>query len=144
MTQGQGPNVQITVTYKGSFFSRLLSGRFQQAKLNAIRQMMEESEARIAEQLRPRSAGVYLTMAQAGKGKASTGHYRRSIHGELSKDRARIHDSNVVYGPWLEGTSSRNQTTRFKGYSVFRRTRDWISQRANGILERHIRRALRP
>jgi hypothetical protein len=27
-----------------------------------------------------------------------------------------VTDRGIVYGPWLEGTSRRNQTTRFKGY----------------------------
>jgi hypothetical protein len=29
----------------------------------------------------------------------------------------------VTWSPWLEGTSRRNDTTRFKGYHLFRRTR---------------------
>jgi hypothetical protein len=29
----------------------------------------------------------------------------------------------VVWGPWLEGVSSRNETTRFKGYRPFAQTR---------------------
>lgn len=33
-----------------------------------------------------------------------------------------IHDQGVVYGPWLEGTGSRNPTARFKGYSIYRRS----------------------
>lgn len=33
----------------------------------------------------------------------------------------RVHDSDVIYGPWLEGTGSRNSpVTRFKGYRSFR------------------------
>lgn len=32
-----------------------------------------------------------------------------------------VHDRGVIYGPWLEGTSRRNQTTRFKGYASFRK-----------------------
>ena len=32
-----------------------------------------------------------------------------------------VGDRGVVYSGWLEGTSSRNQTTRFKGYASFRR-----------------------
>lgn len=31
-----------------------------------------------------------------------------------------VTDQGTVYGPWLEGTSSRNQTTRFKGYRLWR------------------------
>ena len=33
-----------------------------------------------------------------------------------------IHDRGIVYGPWLEGVGSRNATTRFKGYHMWRRT----------------------
>ena len=32
-----------------------------------------------------------------------------------------VNDRGVIYGNWLEGTGSRNQTTRFKGYASFRR-----------------------
>jgi hypothetical protein len=28
--------------------------------------------------------------------------------------------ADAAYGPWLEGTGSRNQTTRFKGYHGYR------------------------
>lgn len=43
----------------------------------------------------------------------------------LAKPRADYHvvtDGGIVYGPWLEGTGSRNETTRFKGYRHFRLT----------------------
>jgi hypothetical protein len=33
-----------------------------------------------------------------------------------------VTDQAVVYGHWLEGTGSRNQDTRFKGYRHFRTT----------------------
>lgn len=32
-----------------------------------------------------------------------------------------VNDDNCIYGPWLEGTGSRNSpVTRFRGYSTFR------------------------
>jgi len=31
-------------------------------------------------------------------------------------------ERGVVWSPWLEGVSRRNDTTRFKGYHLFRRT----------------------
>jgi len=39
-----------------------------------------------------------------------------------------VHDRGIIYGPWLEGTSSRNHTTRFKGYASFRRATDEVRQ----------------
>ena len=31
-----------------------------------------------------------------------------------------VTSGNAMYGPWLEGTGSRNATTRFKGYHGYR------------------------
>lgn len=44
-----------------------------------------------------------------------------------------VHDRGIVYGPWLEGTSRRNSTTRFKGYFSFRRARQTVQLRASDI-----------
>jgi len=34
----------------------------------------------------------------------------------------------VVYGGWLEGISSRNKTTRFKGYHAFRVMKEQLNR----------------
>jgi len=55
-----------------------------------------------------------------------------------------VNDSGVIYGPWLEGTGSRNRTTRFKGYASFRRaaqsTQARVPQLARAAVERAARR----
>lgn len=55
-----------------------------------------------------------------------------------------IHDSGVIYGPWLEGTGSRNKTTRFKGYRTFRivaqRLRGKSRMMARVVLARYMER----
>lgn len=49
-----------------------------------------------------------------------------------------IHDRGVIYGPWLAGLSSRNHTTRFKGYLHWRRTVQYLEQEEGpAVLERH-------
>lgn len=45
----------------------------------------------------------------------------------------RITDQGVIYGPWLEGISSRNRTTRFKGYAMWRRSVGEIQKRVARI-----------
>lgn len=47
-----------------------------------------------------------------------TGHYRRSIHGEMTGSlHGVLHDSKVIYGPFLEfGAGSGG---KFKGYRTF-------------------------
>lgn len=52
-----------------------------------------------------------------------------------------VNDGGVIYGPWLEGTGSRNYpVTRFRGYSTFRRTKALIDRQAHGIAQRLLRR----
>ncbi len=86
----------------------------------------EVGEERLSEQARPRPAGVYLAITDARPGKASTGNYRRNISSVVRNLIGRITDGGVIYGPWLEGISSRNQRTRFKGYAMFRRVAGWM------------------
>lgn len=65
-----------------------------------------------------------------------TGHYRSRIdYVVMNKDILEVHDSNVIYGPWLEGVGSRNASSRFKGYATFRKSMQDIEQRASEILE---------
>lgn len=52
-----------------------------------------------------------------------------------------IHDGDVVYGPWLEGTGSRNfPVTRFRGYHQAKRTARVLARRVPAIA----RRVLKP
>ncbi len=53
---------------------------------------------------------------------------------------ALVHDRGIVYGPWLEGTSERNRTTRFKGYKAFRLARQRVKARVPQLVERALQR----
>jgi hypothetical protein len=65
-----------------------------------------------------------------------TGNYERHIQTERQSDDMAVTDSGVVYGPWLEGVSSRNQSSRFKGYATFRQVSNRLQGKATGIAER--------
>jgi hypothetical protein len=41
----------------------------------------------------------------------------------------------VLYGPWLEGTSTRNGSTRFKGYKMFRLSRLQLRREVSGLIQ---------
>jgi len=72
-----------------------------------------------------------------------TGHLQRSIVGEvITNSRAEVTDSGVVYGPWIEGESSRNQTSRFKGYHSARKATTEVRKRAPRILNKHVRKGV--
>jgi hypothetical protein len=69
--------------------------------------------------------------------KHPTGYYESHV---IVRDEPGGHvvtDQGVVYGPWLEGTGSRNfPRTRFKGYANFRRVTARINAQAKDIAER--------
>lgn len=44
----------------------------------------------------------------------------------------------VVWAPWLEGTSTRNKSTQFRGYKLFAKTRAELNQRATDIAQREL------
>jgi len=49
-----------------------------------------------------------------------TGYYQSRITVDRRSQARLITDGGVIYGGWLEGVSSRNRATRFKGYRTFR------------------------
>jgi hypothetical protein len=53
-----------------------------------------------------------------------------------------VTDRGVIYGPWLEGTSPRNRTTRFRGYHAFSEATDQIDDRAPQLLAAVLSRRL--
>lgn len=132
----------IEVTVHGRLFT---DGQafLRQGLQDSIEELVQSGEQRLDQMLRPRPAGVYLSVAEAQRGKASTGNYRRNVHSVVTDLHGLITDGGVVYGPWLEGTSNRNMTTRFKGYASFRRTAQWIESLAPAVLKRNIERAIR-
>jgi hypothetical protein len=50
-----------------------------------------------------------------------TPYYETQVVVDGAPDGYVVHDRGIIYGPWLEGVSTRNQQTRFKGYASFRR-----------------------
>lgn len=100
----------------------------QDALADGVRDLMQMGEAAVIEQLYP------------GHG-LKTGYYRRSVHGQLrGRLHAEVNDSGVVYGPWLEGVSRRNERSRFKGYAMFRRAHEKLERNAYPAMVKALRR----
>ncbi len=72
-----------------------------------------------------------------------TGFYQSRIRSEPSGTAWTVNDGGVIYGAWLEGVGSRNRTTRFKGYSSFRRAAQALQREAPVIAEREVADAVR-
>lgn len=99
----------------------------------AVDAYLEEVRAEIAQE------GVNRIKSELGRVlKHPTGHYKGSIQTDRSTQNNIITDGGVVYGPWLEGVSSRNRSTRFKGYSTFRRMTQQLNSEVQQIVEKEL------
>ena len=69
--------------------------------------------------------------------KNPTGYYRAHTDAEaVGRHNWRIHDHDVIYGPWPAGEGSRNApVTRFKGYTHWRKTFQWLNRNAKDLAE---------
>ena len=146
--------MNVTVRASGPFF-RLGAGPVLDSLHDAIVDTTMKGEGLAVAMAQPRERGgsFHSGAYAAAHGYKQTGHYARSIHGVVAgsimglgeganRYQGVVVDSNVVYGPWLEGVSSRNQATRFKGYAIFRRTRDKLQGLAQQILRYHVDKAI--
>lgn len=75
--------------------------------------------------------------------KRPTGYYESHVEIHNTMDGLEVWDGGLagpVYGPWLEGVGSRNETTRFKGYHAFRSAAQQLQRRIEGMGERLMHR----
>ena len=115
-----------------------LSGPFVTGKAGpAIAQMNDE----IAEEVgRAAYAEVHTNLNASIK--HPTPYYETQIElVTVGRDR-RVDDRGVIYGGWLEGTSSRNQSTKFKGYASFRRATQKVTRDVQRIAAPAVRRLI--
>lgn len=110
----------MSVTYSGPLFD----GRLERA----VDAGVDEAEQRIAE------VGVGVVREQlAAVLQHPTGHYQSEIQTDRVVGDWAVTDGGMVYGPWLAGVSARNRSTRFKGYSHWRRASQRLQAQAAGI-----------
>lgn len=121
---------QVTVRRSGPLFD----GRARQAV---------QSYARAAEKAVAQEGARMVRRRLHQVLRHPTGYYEGHVAAEMVNDRWEVNDDGVVYGPWLEGTGSRNRTTRFKGYATFRRTRALLDRQSAQIAQRELPRYLR-
>lgn len=123
------PSFNVNVTKHGPVFD----GR----ATRAARDFCDAAEQEIAQE------GVNLVLAQLGRVlQHPTGYYESQIQTDRASGHWEVNDGGVIYGPWLEGTGSRNQTTRFKGYMTFRKTAQRVDRLAKATAERVLPRYL--
>lgn len=107
----------------------LIDGRVEHAIVVGLDDALDKTGRRGVDLVRFRLHGVL---------RHPTGHYESLVQSDRAGSDRVITDGHCVYGPWLEGVSQRNQSTRFKGYATFRRTVDELSRQAGPIADRAI------
>lgn len=127
-------------------------------------------DGRAAEEIRKGTEAIRRDLAREGERlavsafssmiRANTGRFLSSItstsssrsystHGYTlpvvvdSREETVVTTDLATYGPWLEGTGSRNETTRFKGYHGFRQAAQELSRSAQAIADRTIQPFIR-
>lgn len=91
----------------------------------------DEAEQEVALEARNQ---VRQTLARSARKR--TGFYESRVRIEATRGDLVVTDKGVVYGPWLEGTSPRNASTRFKGYRHVERAVAAVDPQAGNIAER--------
>jgi hypothetical protein len=120
------------VEFKGPFFE---AGRRSAVMRKLERDTQDEIDAYAVDLIRTLLGEVL---------KHPTGYYQSQIKAHRHTTHTIIDDDRVVYGPWLEGTGSRNYpVTRFRGYHTFRRANQILPEKAHAIARRNVSRAVR-
>lgn len=100
--------LNVKATHKGAIFSAA------ETKAEAARMVIAINDALAQEGVNRVRARLNVVL------KNPTGFYESNIQVERREIYRGVTDNGVIYGGWLEGVSSRNRTTRFKGYRTFR------------------------
>lgn len=122
--------MRVSVRTSGPFFDGRTQRAIDRALTDTLQDVTERGESIVKRQLFPGHGLV-------------TGTLRRSIAGEVVNNRRATVGTDVIYGAWIEGTSRRNETTRFKGYSMFRRATQALNRGWPRLLQKHLRRRMR-
>lgn len=103
-----------------------------------IRRFLRDCERALAD------AGVeYVLNVTKARFKTRTPFYETQVKVRpLQTNRLQVSDGGIVYGPWLEGTGSRNAISRFKGYRMFRIAKQRLNTDRQQILRDPIRRLM--
>lgn len=115
--------VNVSVTQRGPLFAVAASkARAQRATTEVNEALAQEAKRRVDARLRHVLRNP-------------TGEYQSNI-AVLRGERYRgVWDSNSIKGGWLEGVSSRNRITRFKGYRTFRMVQQSMRNDATKLAE---------
>jgi hypothetical protein len=127
---------QLTATAYVKVSGPLWDGRADSVLQQATRDMRAAIADQGAEMLRS------FPMNKSGRARGGFGANLQVLRsGSAIRVRGPL-ITGVAWTPWLEGTSSRNKTTSFRGYRLFRKTRADLDRKATEIAERELQKYL--
>lgn len=113
---------------------RVTGPLFDGSAAGAARELVDAIRDRVAEYALER-----VQYNLDGSLKNPTPYYETQIQLTNVGNDVSVNDRGIIYGPWLEGVSSRNQTTRFKGYASFRRAVQDTEKNAQRLADSEVR-----
>jgi hypothetical protein len=121
----------------------LFDGRAHQATANYCRETEGIIAMQAVTEIRAFLPTQYKYLGHGGNPQDNpvpqgAGHYEASIRSEMTVEGVIVSDDQVIYGPWLEGVSERNQASRFKGYGAFRKISQQVNATAGSVAELHM------
>jgi hypothetical protein len=124
-------HVQAVVKVSGPIFDGVAD--------HVIEKVLDETNRELGE----RGQTLIQTAADAmdRSGRGGTGRAAAGVELQTRPGGYRIWGamrSGDVWWPWLEGSSSRNRSTRFKGYHTFRDTAKKLDDQAGDVLEKNL------
>ena len=114
---------EVTVETRGPLFSPVIERALTDAMLADCRQEVANQAL----------ADVHLIMDRSFRN--PTPYYETQVTVERRGEVDVVHDRGIIYGPWLEGVGSRNATTRFKGYAMFRRATQETARKVSALCQ---------
>ena len=117
---------KIKVTFEARASGPVADGTAHDAVLDWIDETKKQTADYALRQLQA------VRMDKTGR---ATGHYQEMIRTTFLSYNDVLLSDPVVYGPWLEGVSERNRSTRFKGYKLWRLAKQATAQQAPKIAE---------
>jgi len=146
------PILTTTLKVKGPVFdtpTQISHGFTEAINRGLLDLVIIEGSNRVKEDLwGPTSAAAYKKSTPGQRHGAKTRTLRRAIGGSVPRDGigqidagAEQYGANLIYSNWVEGISSRNATSVFKGYGMFQKAYDHINNNPK-LYEKYIGDAL--
>ena len=115
--------MSIDVTTSGPLFDGRAEAALERGVKDVRRKIADKGERIVRDTFAGsirENHGVFESQFTILDSSAVMQYHKYSMPVAVGPEEVAVTTENAMYGPWLEGVGSRNETTRFKGYWGFR------------------------